>query len=248
LLYTFQSFFCKTFSENYPGKSDLSSKVFTIFSGIVVAFISTAITGFNFSASPATIIIGILCALSLVIYNASLIKASAYGPYSVLMVFAIAGGIIVPAFFAAVFGDKISVVKIICIAIIISAIYLVSRKGNETYTDKKNFFITCTQLALANGAYAIFLHLQQRLTGTEDKEEMVALTYFFAALISATGLALKEKKAFPRAMKQTKKSAIYLIITSLIVASAINLLAYLHSWKFLHRPLLFRDPFPPQGK
>ncbi len=232
VLYTLQSFFCKTYSQNYPGRSDLSSPVFTVVSGFVVAVTTFLVTGFRFSASLPTVLLSVVCAVSLIVYNTALIKASSTGPYSVLMVFAISGGIIVPAVSSAMFGDVPSVVKVICILVILSSVYLISRKGNETYTDKKVFFITCVILALANGAYSALLDIQQRVSGADEKEEMVALTYFFAASASSVMLLFREKKDFFPAFRQTKKSAVYLIVCSLIVASAINLLTLLISTGF----------------
>ena len=232
VLYTLQSFFCKTFSQNYPGRSDLSSSVFTVVSGFVVAVTTFFFAGCRFSASLPTVLLSLACAVSLILYNTALIKASGTGPYSVLMVFGISGGIIVPAISSSLFGDVPSLIKIACILVILVSVYLISRKGNETYVDKKVFFIACTVLALANGAYSSLLDIQQRMSGADEKEEMVAITYLFAASASAAMLLFKEKKNFLPAFKQTKKSAIYLVICSLIVASAINLLTLLISTGF----------------
>lgn len=232
VLYTLQSFFCKTYSQNYPGRSDLSSPVFTVVSGFVVALATFLFSGCKFSASLSTVLLSLVCAASLIVYNTSLIKASNTGPYSVLMVFGISGGIIVPAVSSALFGDIPSIIKVVCILVILMSVYLISRKGNETYSDKKVFFITCFVLALANGAYCSLLDIQQRISGAGEKEEMVTLTYLFAASVSAVMLLLKEKKGFLPAFKQTKKSAVFLVICSLIVASAINLLTLLISTGF----------------
>ncbi len=232
ILYTFQSFFCKTYSQNYPGREDLSSPVFTVVSGFVVAVTTSLFAGKGFSASWQTVLLSVLCAVSLIVYNTSLIKAAATGPYSVVMVFGISGGIILPAVSSAVFGVIPSLVKVLCILVILASVYLISRKGNETYTNKKVFFVTCFMLAVANGVYCSLFDIQQRFSGAEEKEEMVALTYLFAASASAVMLAVKEKKSFFPAFRQNKKSCAFLIVCSLIVALAINLLTLLISTGF----------------
>ncbi len=230
VLYALQSFTCKIYSDNYPGKESLSSPVFTIVSGLTVSLVSFvfALSG-GITLTYPTVILALFNALALVLYNTSLIKASANGPYSVLMVFLIAGGIILPTASALFFNDKLTWVKIICILVILVSVYLVSNKGKETYANKTVFFISCFCLALGNGAYGTLLNIQQELTGAVQKEEMIALSYLFAAVISGIILASKEKKSFSAAFKQSKKSCVFLILCSVITALAIQVLAYLIS-------------------
>ena len=87
VLYTFQSFLCKKFSDNYPGKPDNASPVFTVISGLTVVAVAFAVSGFRFSASALTVWLGIANALVLAGYNYAIIKSSQIGPYSILLVF-----------------------------------------------------------------------------------------------------------------------------------------------------------------
>ncbi|MBQ7335400.1 MAG: hypothetical protein IJW92_02870 [Clostridia bacterium] len=233
VIYTMQSLLTRYYSTYYPGRADMASPVFTVVSGLVVFVVSMAFAGFRFEASPITLILALINALALVLYNTTLIKASSTGPYSITMVFMIAGGIIIPAVAAAFFGDDISPVKIISILVVLISVYMISRKAGEVYQNKKTFFLSCIGLAVGNGIYGMLLDIQQRLTlpagmeVTPEKEEMVALTYLCAALISAVLLIAKEKKEFLGAMKQNKKSLFFLIAASLVVAFAINLMVYI---------------------
>lgn len=224
LLYTLQSLLTRQYSDHYPGDPELASPVFTVVSGLTVTVVSLLLCGLQFEASALTWIFGIANGLALVLYNTCIIKASQTGPYSVLMVFSIAGGIILPTFVGAIaFGDSVSPIKLICIAVVLVSVYLISLKDERT-EQKRGFFLACSLLALGNGAYGTLLDAQQRVTTIAQKEEMVAITFFTATIISAVALLIRKKKDAVRAMKQTPRSLFYLLSCSLVVAGAIHLL------------------------
>lgn len=232
VIYTFQSFLCKKYSDNYPGDSGDSSTVFTIVSGLITCILAIVISGFDFNPSLSTVLLGLLCAASLIGYNFFIIKASQTGPYSVLMVFMLAGGIIVPAIVAVVgFGDAISPFKILGIIVVIVSVYLMNRKEDEEGSQSKMFIFTCLALGICNGAYGAFFDISQRITASNglenEKEEMVAITYATAAIVSLIILAFKKKKATFAAFKQNKRSLFYILTCSLAVSVAINLLVYI---------------------
>ncbi|MBQ8351702.1 MAG: hypothetical protein IJY20_06640 [Clostridia bacterium] len=224
LLSTFQSLLCRKYSDHYPGDPAMSSPVFSIVSGLIVALVTFAFAGFSFSAKPLTLLLGGCNAVALFLYNTCMIKASQSGPYSVLMTFMLAGGIVVPAvvnFFA--FHTPLSVVQIISILAIFSAIYIISYKKGE---EKGNlgFYIACVGLFLFNGAYGMLLDLQQKLTGEVEKEEMVILTYLGSLTISAIVLLVTRGRSFVRAFRQTKRSLFYMLACAAVISMAMNLL------------------------
>ena len=138
LLYTLQSLFCKLYTDRYPGRPEGASPVFVVVSGLTVVIVSILFTGFKFALSWQVLLIGLLNGVVLMSYDFSLIGASHEGPYSITMVFMIAGGIIVPAVVSAIFfGVDISVGKIICIAVVLVSVWLVSKKSGETYVFLK---------------------------------------------------------------------------------------------------------------
>ena len=94
LLYTTQSLFCRLYTERYPGKPEMASPVFTVVSGLIIAAVTFAVAGFSFSAHWITLLLGIGNALVLFGYNSFLIRASQLGSYAIMMVFSVAGGII----------------------------------------------------------------------------------------------------------------------------------------------------------
>ena len=224
LMYTLQSIFTRKYSDHYPQREELASPVFTICSGITVVIVSLIMCKFSFAASWQTVLLGVINGFSLILYNTSFIKASRSGPYSVLMVFVIAGGILIPTAVGAIaFSDQVTIARAACMAVVLAAVPFVCMKDEST-KQQKGFFLACTLLGVGNGLYGIMLDVQQRLTGAGEKEEMVAITFFVAVVISCILLLAQQKRQFLAVMKQTKQSALYLVLASLVVAGAIHLL------------------------
>lgn len=232
LLYTLQSFLCKLYTDRYPGKSSLASSIFTVVSGCIIALISLAFAGFRLTVEPMTVFFGVLNAVILYGYNICMAKASQTGSYSILMVFMIAGGIVIPgivAFFA--FGDALSVWQILSMLVIFVSVYLVSYKKDENAAQvsggkamKLIFFLSCFGLALTNGLYGTLLDVQQRVTGVEQKGTMLITTFVSAVLISSVGMLMRERRGFFRAFRQTGSSLFFLVLCSICAGLAINLL------------------------
>ena len=229
LLYTMQSFLCKSYADRYPGDSGMSSPVFTVVSGAMTAFISLCFMGFDFHAGHVTVILGILNALALYGYNYYLVTASAAGPYTVLMVFAIVGITIVPTLSAWIgFGQEISILKWVGVALLILGVYLTGKRqknGGEAYTrvDYKRFIPLCIGLALCNGVYAALTDAQQRVTGVSEREEMVCITYATAFVLSLVTVLVRSRGSV-RPFKQTRVSLLFLLLSSLSVGLAIHLM------------------------
>ena len=230
LLYTMQSLLCRKYSEHYPGEKNNASLVFTVVSGVIVALISLVMCGFSFSVTYPTILIAIVTALALSGYNFFLISASQTGSYSIVMVFSISGGIIIPTVVALLaFGDQISPIQLCAILMVLVSVYLISRKPGESLKSGKAFFFACTGLGICNGLYGTLLDVQQRVTGIGEKEEMVAIAYLAAAIMAFTLLLVKKPRGIGNAFRQTPRSLFYLLVCSVTVALAIHVLAYLLS-------------------
>lgn len=225
VLYTFQNFFCKRFSLGYSGKD--STPVLTIIGGIIVVAVTFFFSGCVFSAQALTIIFGIVNAIALYFYNDFLLKASVSGPYSVLIVFAVFGGISIPALAKWIgFGDKMTGPAMCFLVIIMVSVYLMSVKDADENQDAENkvtlkFLLYCIGLFICNGSYAAILALQQELTGEAEKEELIMVTFAVAALISF--ISLIAKKSDLKSVFTMKKGAFAnLIIYALSAAFAIN--------------------------
>jgi drug/metabolite transporter (DMT)-like permease len=227
IVYTLQSFLIRLYSDHYPGDEDMASPVFTIVSGLSVVIVSFAVSGFHFQADWKTLLFGAIGGIALVLYNEAIVKSVQRGPYSVMMVFQISGAIIIPIFsMSMIFGDTVSPVQIICIAVVLVSGYLLSKKEDEG-EFKKGFWLASFVLAVANGVYGSFLNLQQRVTGAEEKEEMLATIFGVAVIVASVRLAMRQKKNFFRVMKQTGTSAVYLALCSATVVGGLFLLTAL---------------------
>ncbi len=231
LLYTLQSLFTRLYTDYYPGDKSLTTPVFAVVCGLIVTAVSFVFSGLSFSCSWLTILLGVINAVILYGYDAFIIKASATGPYSILMTFSLTGGIVIPAIVSWMFFNvPFSWVQLISIAIIFVSVLMISKKDDETENKEEHkkhrtfFLIICTLLGLANGMYGVLLNTQQELTGVLEKEEMVAVTFIGAAVISLVQLIVKEKKEALKAFKQTKLSLVFLLLTALVSALAINAL------------------------
>lgn len=228
LLYTLQSLLCKKYSDHYPGKETAASPVFTVVSGATVVLFSLVLSGFRLSLSPATALLALFNALTLVGYNAFLIGCAQTGAYSVMMVFSIAGGIAVPCAVGVLgFDDPLSLPKLLSLLVIFAAVFLVSYRPGEALSRSKLFLPFCVGLALCNGAYGALLDIQQRLTGFDERVEMVALTYLVATVLSLVQLALRERRETPVAFRQTGRSPFYLAVCSVVVALAVHVMVYI---------------------
>lgn len=231
ILYTAQSLFTRMYTDYYPGDKSLTTPVFAVVCGVIVTVVSFIFSGFSFSCGWLTVLLGLINAAILYGYDAFIIKASITGPYSILMTFSLTGGIVVPAIVSWIFfGVPFSWVQLISILIIFVSVLMICRKeddeaNKEEFKQHRKFFlIICTCLGLANGFYGVLLNTQQELTGVAEKEEMVAVTFVGAALISLVQLIVKEKKNTLKAFRQTKQSLIFLLLTALVSALAINAL------------------------
>ena len=68
------------------------------------------------------------------------------------------------------------------------------------------------------------MDVQQRETGTSEREELIMITFIGAAIISFVRLYLANKKETFKSFKQTKSSCIFLFISSFAAAFAVNFL------------------------
>ncbi len=225
VLYTFQNFFCKRFSLGYSGKD--STPVLTIIGGIIVVGTTFVFSGCVFSAQALTVILGVINAVALYFYNDFLLKASVSGPYSVLIVFAVFGGISIPALVKWIgFGDVMTGPAMVFLAVIMVSVYLMSVKPadeNESVTNKitLKFLLYSVGLFVCNGSYAAILALQQELTSEAEKEELIMVTFAVAAVISFVSLVAK-KADLKNAFSMSKSAFANLVIYALSASFAIN--------------------------
>ena len=254
LLYTLQSLFSKMFNDSYPGDAKHSADVFTIVAGIVVAIVSLFFSGFKFGEFRwETLLLGVINAGILYGYDQCIIKASGKGPYSIMMVFNLGGGIVIPALVTpllpfSTFNPVHFAVQMVAIAIICTSIYLVSAKKEDAVIEGKKpslklFFILSGLLAIMNGLYGVVYVVHNGVMTNvfkgieseellfqainQQKQTLVIYSFVIAALISFIRLSITEKKNVLKPFKQNKKSLINLLLAAVVSAMAVNVLVLL---------------------
>ena len=227
ILYTLQTLLFKMYADRYPGKGKYSSFVYSAVSSIIIAIVSLAFGGFRIEFNPLTMLLGALNAFSAFVYYFMVYLSSKNGPYSIVMVFSIAGGISIPVLFSFLFlGEVPSVWKLLCFLVIFAAGYFVAKKPDEqgSIKNKKLFFAAASGLAVVNGLYGGLINLQQAYTGESQNDEMLIYTFIFSSIASLLFLFIMNKKETPRLFLQTKASLIFMLSAATAAALAINML------------------------
>jgi drug/metabolite transporter (DMT)-like permease len=221
------------YADRYPGEGKNTSFAYSSVAGIVAAVISFLIGGAKFEFNYITLILGCINALTFFVYYLALYNSSKEGPYSIVMVFSIAGGISIPVLTSMIaFGEVPSLLKVLCFIVIFISCYFVSKREDEKteIKNKKKFFVYTFLLAFVNGAYGGLINLQQGYTGESQKDEMLIYTFLFSAIISFVFILLKNEKKPFSVYKQTKGSLIFMIAAALTAALAVNMLVLIAAY------------------
>ncbi|MBQ8372327.1 MAG: hypothetical protein IJX38_05285 [Clostridia bacterium] len=236
-LYIMQNLFSRLYTDNYPSDKSHASPILAICNGVAVPLCALFFSGFTFSEfNPTTLVLGLANAIVLFFYYESLIRASATGSYSIMMVFNVGGGIIIPALLSTLaFGADFSYVKLIAIIIIVVAVYLVTLRKSEDISSTASgshsvalFLVICAVLAVANGTYATLFDAQRLFApGDSQGHMMIIYTFGGAGLLSFVRLLVTKKRETLSAFRQTKRSLGFLIGAVTVSALAANVLVLL---------------------
>ena len=222
-LYTIQNLFCKIYSNRYEGDSVSASWIYLVFCGALNATVGLIAVGGTFSPQPLTVLLACVNAVALVGYYFCMVNASVCGPYSIQMVALLSGGILIPIFASAFFGDAISIWKWISIILILVAIFMSSVKKDDQKIQRKIFFVLCLGLFISNGAYSSLLDVQQRLTGESEQKAMLIMTYGLTAIGAFFVELHRKKKDFRKGFQQKKLTMMFMIIGGVAEIAAVNL-------------------------
>ncbi len=230
LFATFQSAFANLFDKHYPGNKDKSSSVYSVFYGIIVATATFVIAGFDFAPTKWTIILGIINGAVLYGYNFSLIKASQNGPFSVTMIFNLAGCILIPLMWSVLHdGIKLSLLQYIFIFIMLASFVLLNLEDKSDGERKKvslKFLIYASLLFLTNGVYGTIMNTQKLMVEKNEDAELIIITYVVSAVLAFLALFVQSGKSAMKDFRQNKKSMFSMLAASVCAASAVNLLMY----------------------
>lgn len=228
LLFTFQSLFCKLFSQRHDcGSSALTSTVFSICYGLFTGIVTFLVAGLRFAPSKETLLLGLMNAVALLVYNQAMVRASCQGPYSFQMLCSMFGGTVVPMVYGAVFlNESLSGVQLCAIGLMLGAFVLLNWKGLRLKGSSGGFFFWCAALFLANGFYGVLLNQQQLIMQGQQRNEMIMLTFLGMAVLSLLLQLIQEPKALGRGLRMTPRALLYLLICCISAATACHLILY----------------------
>lgn len=229
MLYSCQSGFCNMYGKFYPGEKSRSSQIYSIFYGLIVGIVTVIVSGFAFSPSPLTWVLGTLNGIVLVSYNTCLLMAAARGPYSILMIFNLSGGVLLPMLYSVIVdGERLSVWQILAITVMLLSFVLINMEPKSDRTEQKSgiFLLFCILLGCMNGIYGILMNSQQKAMENGENAEMIIVTFAVSAAAALIILLIQSKGKCLTAFQQTPKSALYMVLASVSAAVAVNMMMY----------------------
>lgn len=232
--YTSQTFFNKLFSVNYNGPASAATPVYAVLYGLIVSIVTLLLAGLHFSPSKETVILGCLNGAILFFYNLGMVHASRTGPYAFHSIVMLFGSIVVCLVFSAAYwGDRLTLVQMAGIGVMLIAFIAFNSGGIDFRSVKKGYFFWVISLFFTNGFYGVLMDAQQRIHVSE-RNEMIVVTFFSSAAISALYLLAIQKKQALQAFQMGRKVWGFAIGSSLGAAFAVYtlmiLLAYIPSY------------------
>ena len=226
--FSFQSLFCKLYTQNYKGSDSDCPVVFSTVYGLIIGIATFAYAGFKFAPSLITVVFGVINSITLFGYNFSLVEAAKKGPYSFLNISMLVGGIIIPMISGMLFFDSwLNGWQIFAIVIMLSASVVMNIKGFSLKGSSGMYYIWCAVLFLTNGIYGSLLDAQQTLMKQTQRSEMLIISFIGLSILSFAYLAVRNGKKCFAAFKTGKKALIYMLISGISATFAANLLVYL---------------------
>ena len=228
--YTGQNFFNRLFSTSYTGPSGAATPVFASIYGLIVGLVALCINRLSFAPSSLTWILGCCNGVILFLFNLGMIQAARTGPYAFQSIVMLFGNIVVSALFSAFYwGDSLTVMQLVGIAVMLASFVVLNSGGLNFSGVKKVYFLWVASLFLTNGIYGVLMDAQQRIY-TQQRNEMIIITFLSSALVSLVYLLLTERGKTFAAFKMNGKARIFVLSSSLCAAFAVVLLMTLLSY------------------
>ena len=228
VLYSFQSLFCKLFSQHYQSEdASLTSTIFSICYGVFAGVVTLLIARLHVAPSGYTWLFGGLNAVMLLLYNMSMIQASRTGSYSFQMISSLFGGILVPMLWGVVFGGKaFTAIQLVAIVMMLASFVLMNLKGLSLKGNAKMFYFWCATLFLSNGMYSVFLNQQTTVMAGGERNEMIIITFLGMAILHVLLQFARDPSALKTGFKMSKKALIFLLICCASASAAVHLVLY----------------------
>ncbi len=239
-IYTCQSLACSRFGKYYPGDKTKTSPVFSVIYGTVITLFTLAFTavtgGFPIAISLPTVLFGLVNGIVLTTYNQFLLRSSSMGPYSIVMIFMLSGGLLIPVLWSVIAeGNALEIVQWIAIVLMVLSFFILNKpeKGEKATVP---FILSCTVLGVMNGVYGVLMNSQQAMTDNTENAGMIVLTFATSAVLSFGMLLLPGKgekfsagESFKKAFRFNGKCIAWGIASALSASVAVNILMWILS-------------------
>lgn len=239
-IYTCQSLACSRFGKYYPGDPGKNSPVFSVlYGGVCTVFtlVFTAVTGgFPLALSLPTVLFGLANGVVLTTYNQFLLKSSSMGPYSLVMIFMLSGGLLIPVLWSVIAeGNALSILQWIAIVLMFAS-FLILNKPQKGEKATLPFILSCTILGVANGIYGILMNTQQAMTNNTENAGMIVFTFgtgavlsFFMILFPKKGESFAPGQSIKKAFRLNKICLAWGLASALSASVAVNILMWILS-------------------
>lgn len=229
VLFSFQSLFSKLFSQKHAAEGrGMTSTVFSIAYGTFAGVATLVMAGFRFAPSPQTLLLGVLNAGILLIYNTAMMEASRGESFSFQMICILYGGIVLPLLYRLVFlHGSLSGIQAAAIVMMLAAFVLMNLKGLTLKGSTGKFLLWCAVLFCTNGIYGILMDMQQRALNGAERNEMIILTYLVMSLMYAAGQGIRNRGKLAESFRMGKEPLLYLLLCCASATVAAHLMLYL---------------------
>ncbi len=230
LFFSFQSLFTRLYSAHYAGADRGSAtSVFSVCYGVLVAAASFFLGGMRFSPSWQTVLLGLINAGMLILYNTAIIEAGNRGSYSFMMVSCMFGGILVPMAVGVIFlGERLTGLQITAVVLMLVSLVLMNMDAHSLRGASRSYYLWCLALFLANGLYGTINNLQTQIMDGAQRTEMLTILYLGSALavIAMEGLRGRGHRLLV-GFRMGWKSWLYVILACVSATAAANLMLYI---------------------
>lgn len=230
LCFSFQTLFTRLYSAHYAGHdASKAASVFSVFYGVFIAAASFLLGGMTFAPSWPTILLGLINAGILILYNVSNIEAGNRGPYSFLVIAGLFGNILVPVTFGVLFlGETLSGLKVGAMALMLVSLVLMNYRSISFKGGSRAYYLWCIVVFFTNGLYGSVNSLQTSIMNGAERTEMLTILFLCSALATIImECARGQGKQLLQGFRMGGKSALFLIITCVSATAAANLLLYI---------------------
>ena len=223
--YSVNGIFVKYFSNRFKGEERDSSSLYSIMLGFIIALTTWFSTGFSFGMSYVTLILAIVNCIGLLVHNTFIVKAMSKGPYSLISIFCMAGGIIMPLFVTMIaFFDIPMWYHFVGMGVMFVAFGLLCiGDGNTDISDKKRYFIYLVILFVANGVCAIGYSLEKRLEDSAYNQELIILTNLLSSIVALVMLLARKRTQTITVFKQSGGFYLFMVLACVSLALGNNL-------------------------